>query len=45
MSTMTMAFIREKNKVARNEKMKTATLGFHTNKIWQILKRFSMALR
>ena len=32
----------EKNKVARNEKQnKKKHLGFHIQKIWQILKRFA----
>ena len=34
----------EKYKVARNEKMEKATLGFCMYRIWQILKRFSTAL-
>ena len=38
---VTMAFIRGKNKVARNERWENLTLGFRTYKIWQILKRFT----
>ena len=42
MSTLTRAFIREKNKVALNEKLKKQLWVFvYLYKIWQILKRFA----
>ena len=37
------AFIREKNKVVRNERRKNY-IGFHILKLWQILMRFARAL-
>ena len=45
MSTWTRAFIRQKYKVARNEKRGKATSGFCIYKIWQILKRFAGTFR
>ena len=38
------AFIREKNKVAGNEKQKKI-VGFLIPKVWQILKRFAGTFR